>query len=207
MAEVDWPSKLLSLEDCFPLVISILRNDLKDHLRQNPDFFHMYFPGQDNVQALTVEQLSEGYKHAISNDLDPHRNEMAEYIATSWLMRNAEIYKHFEKALSNINPEFDTIHELDVETSNQLVMSAADRFGYVCTYLFCVLCSVEIHSLVFAQLKEEVNNIRQRRGLRTSGFDVPNDCPGGLTRSLNVCRRIVPTRFFIDHHTPFFSMI
>lgn len=135
-----YKEKFIMLQEWMPLIIDTVKKDLKnEHLRNDLGFVRTYFPGK-TVAKITTEELAPAYTRAIASA--ENTEELAEFIANRWLLKNSELYHYFEEELKKINPNFSELDSIDMSTAQRLMDEASRQFGPVSTYLFCVFNSV-----------------------------------------------------------------
>lgn len=148
--------KFLLLREWHFQIFEDVKKDLKnEHLRQDPLFLKRFFESK-NLQKMTIDDLVEGYRKAVEEG--EKADEIADFITNSWLLKYGDIYQHFEKELSKINPDFASMQELDHNTSQQIIEESVRQFGAPQTYLFSVFNSVVFPKEVFHQLNERAKN-------------------------------------------------
>lgn len=151
LKDATYKEKFAMLKDWMPLLIDSIKKDLKtEHLKQDPRFAKKYFSGK-NLNKLTNEDLVTGYINAIDEEID----QLGEFIANRWILKNAEIYNYFEEQLIKINPNFQELDILDKTKSLDLADGSSHKFGAANTYLFAVLNSVVFPKEVYAHLNEK----------------------------------------------------
>lgn len=147
MEEMNYVEKFAKLDEWLNYVIEDVKKDLRnEHLKKDWGFVKKYFSGK-NVSKLTVEELTDGYRSAFSKEEKPE--ELAEFITNRWLFKNGDIYKFFEEKLSQINPNFQEIKEIEKDQSERILQEAYAQFNPVQVYLFSVLNSVAFSPMVF----------------------------------------------------------
>lgn len=143
-------------------IIDTVKKDLKqEHLQQDGKFAKQHFQGK-NIQKLTAEDLAPAYSQWIASGA-PGGEEIGEFIANRWLLKNTEIYNYFEEQLQNVNPEFNEIEELEKNLAQTIMDHSVEQFGALKTYIFSVLNSVvfpqtllqRLHDLALAAQKQE----------------------------------------------------
>ncbi|CCB85997.1 MULTISPECIES: hypothetical protein [Parachlamydia] len=157
LRDTTYKEKFAILKNWMPQIIEPLKKDLKnDHLKNDWEFFKRYFASK-NFNKLTVEDFVSAYSQAIE-EVEPERaEEIAEFIANRWLMRNAELYEFFEGKLNQINPNFQDIQELSPEQSKEILDDALNQFGSFRTYVFSILNSVVFPQIVYEDLRKKAD--------------------------------------------------
>jgi polyhydroxyalkanoate synthesis regulator phasin len=73
-------------------------------------------------------------------------------MANRWLLKNTELYGYFESKLSEINPNFSELEEIDHQKSKEIVAGAVIEYGALRTYLFSVINSVVFPQQIYKDL-------------------------------------------------------
>jgi hypothetical protein len=145
-----YKEKFAMLQGWMPLIIDSIKKDLKnEHLKRDPGFSRLYFPGK-NPSKLTIEELSDAYTQALAEG--ENTEELAEFIANRWLLKHSDLYYYFEQELGKINPEFSEIKDIDQQLATKIMEGATQQFGTISTYLFCVLNSVVFPDEIYKKL-------------------------------------------------------
>jgi hypothetical protein len=145
--------KFADLKEWVPFIIESVKKDIKnDHLKKDLYFFKKYFATK-NLHKLGTDELADAYYRAIQEE--DRGEEIAEFIASRWLLRNSELYELFQRELSRINPEFADLDELDQPQAQSLIELSNREFGAPHTYLFAVLNSVVFPKESFTSLKKQ----------------------------------------------------
>lgn len=135
-----------------PIIIEDVKKDLKnDHLKKDIVFFKKYFAGK-NVNKLTGIELAEAYNKAMHQE--ESAEEIAEFIASRWVIKFGELYEFFSERLREIHPNFTDLETLTEAESRPLLESAIEEFGPVDTYLFSVINSVVFPKEIFEELEQ-----------------------------------------------------
>ncbi|MBS4169228.1 hypothetical protein [Parachlamydia sp. AcF125] len=155
--DATYKEKLAILKNWMPQIIEPLKKDLRnDHLKNDWEFFKRYFPSK-NFNKLTVEDFVSAYTQAMEEVEAKRAEEIAEFIANRWLMRNSELYEFFEGRLTQINPNFQEIEELSSEQSQEILGKALIQFGAFRTYVFSILNSVVFPQGVYEELRKKAD--------------------------------------------------
>jgi polyhydroxyalkanoate synthesis regulator phasin len=121
-------------------VLLDIKKDIKsEYLSARPSFLKLHF-GNRPVAKITLEELVQPFEKELLNG----NEELSEWVVNRWVMRHAEVYRHFALALSAINPNFEEIDQLTTEQGASLLKSSNELFGPVETLLFIVLNGVVI---------------------------------------------------------------
>lgn len=150
MNEMSYQEKFSLLRPWQIEILVHLKKELKsDHLRKDSAFAQKYFK-KKIIDKISVEELTAAY----SQELGEGNEEVAEWIASRWVLRHAEVYQFFAEKLIEINPKFDEIEVLPEEFGNQLMNAAAAQFGAKNVYIFSVLNAVAFSESLYAQLRQ-----------------------------------------------------
>lgn len=148
-----YQQKFAMLKLWMPTIAGTVKKDLKnEHLRQVGSFARRYFPSK-NIAKLTVEELAEGYGNAIQND--ESGEAIGEWLAQRWLLKKSDLYLFFETKLSEINPQFDEIKEIEMAKAQEIISDAIQNFGAQDTYLFSVINAVVFPPKALKELAKE----------------------------------------------------
>lgn len=147
-----YKEKFAILKEWTPHLIDVVKKDLKnEHLKQDYVFARKYLQGK-NLNKVTLEDLIQGYSAAIEQEESGEK--IAEFIANRWMIHSSELYGFFEKELTKVNPNFDSIEEIDEPVAKKLIGESVDQFGAMNTYLFSVINSVAFKKDQFEDLKK-----------------------------------------------------
>lgn len=150
-----YKEKFALLQEWMPLIIDSIKKDLKnEHLKNDPGFLRVYFPGK-NPSKITFEELVDAYTKALAHG--ENTEQLAEFIANRWLVKHSDIYYYFEQELAKINPEFNEINDIDQHLATGIMEGAIQQFGTISTYLFCVLNSVVFPEEIYNKLGNDAS--------------------------------------------------
>ena len=124
-------------------------------------YFTKKFLASKNFQKASTEELAQAYQQAIAEE--ENGEEIAEFIASRWLLKNSELYHFFEEQLSKIDANFTELEELSPEHSQKLIQASNSEFGAPLTYLFAVLNSVVFPAESFQSLKKQAIEKNQQQ--------------------------------------------
>lgn len=151
--DTTYKEKIAILAHWLPSIVDTIKKDLKqEHLARDWNFVKQYFPGK-NPSKLTIEELSTAYAEAVATG--EAGEQLAEFICNRWLLKNSDIYNHFEQELSRRFPNFAELEQIDEPTSKALVAESIKHFGAPSTYQFCVINSVVFPKAVFDELSKK----------------------------------------------------
>lgn len=145
-----YQQKFSQLEPWMPSVIHAVKKDLRnEHLKNDVAFVRQHFQTK-NPAKITVEEMIAVYPKLVVAG----NEALGEFLSTRWLLKHGDLYQSFEQALSQINPNFAELEEIDSSVAQAMMRKAVEDFGAVDTYLFCVLNSVVFPDSVYRQLEE-----------------------------------------------------
>lgn len=147
--ESSFVERMQKLADFVPAMVSEIKKDLKrEHLKKSPQAVRRWF-GNRPVIRLTPDEMIIGYGNAIAGGDE----DVAETVASRWIMNHSELYRFFESELSRINPNFESIEVLTEEDATSLAEKGYARFPKMEVYLFSILNSVAFSGEWLAKLK------------------------------------------------------
>lgn len=151
-----YSQKLTMLKSWINTIIDEIKKDVKqEHLKYDRDFTKTYFSGA-NTAKLTANELAVGYVQAIEKN--DRVEEIGEFLANRWLLKNSDMYEHFEEKLKKISPDFTDLDVLDEKDASELMNDSIKEFGAVKTYLFSVLNSVVFPENIYNELQNKAFN-------------------------------------------------
>lgn len=163
------------LDEWFPMIIEVVKKDLKnDHLKQDYAFIKRYLPGK-NLNKIENSELVNAYRQAISES--ETAEQIAEFIINRWIYRNSEMYQFFESHLTKINPDFTTIERLTDSQSDSLITASIEEYGAFKTYIFSRFNAVTLPEMKFKELEQKARTeereakIRQEAKTATRSID------------------------------------
>lgn len=151
-------------------VLSTIKKEIKtEHLSKSPLFYKAHF-GNRPLNRLTNEEIYAAYEKEL---LERGNEEIGEWVVNRWVFRNGDIYQHFADRLSQIDPDFEEIKNLDDMQSQQVLKDSVESFGALPVYLFTILNGVVISPEVLRSLrdaaeKEEAQQKEQAEAARRS---------------------------------------
>jgi hypothetical protein len=171
-----YKEKFVLLKPWHAVIIDAVKKDLKnEHLKQDFQFCKKYLPGK-SAQKLTTEELVDVYGVAVE---DAESGEaLAEFISNRWLLKNSDLYGFFEQKLSEINPNFTEIEELDADQSRKMLSHAVKEFGAARTYLFSVINSVVFPEQVYRELDKQAKDAlahEEKEAQKQAELEAAND--------------------------------
>lgn len=161
LKEASYKQKFSLIQTWVPYLIEIAAKDLRnEHLKKDNNFLKKYFSNKP-IQKLTKEEIVAGYKQALEKE--DNAEDIAEFISHAWILRNSEIYNHFETELTKRYGDFGAIEEIDAKNSKEIIDAAVKNFGAARTYLFAVINSVVFTKPAYDSLRAdaEANKIQQ----------------------------------------------
>lgn len=154
-----YKEKFADVKQWAPTIITNIKKEIKnEHLKKDLFFVKKYLNGK-NLNKVTSEELTDAYLEAL--DSSENAEGIAEFLISSWLIRNPELYTLFETQLSQISPDFTDLEELTPEQAKSLIDQAVEQFGYFHTYLFSVFNSVVLPKESFEFLKKNAEKSHQ----------------------------------------------
>lgn len=146
------------LKPWMPLIVETTKRDLK----QGP-LARKYF--SKPIAKLTADELKDGYLRAIAED--EQGESIGEWVAQCWLLKKPDLYAYFKDKLSEINPEFDQIEEIEHSKANAIVKEAISQFGAPDIYLFTIINAVvfpaDVVDDLSAKAESEVKDAQQKK--------------------------------------------
>ncbi len=79
---------------------------------------------------------------------------VGEWLSSCWVCKNGEIFQYFHEQLSLIDEQYDRLVEIPLEKEEKIKKLSIEKFGFLRTYLFCVLNSVVFSSKIFEDLRK-----------------------------------------------------
>lgn len=153
LKDTTYKEKFQILNDWLDGIIETVKRDLRnEHLKKDWNFVKKYFAGK-NSNKLTTEDLVLAYRSAIADE--ENGEEIGEFIAARWLLKNTEIYQFFEEKLRAITTDFSTLTEISYPQAEAIMNEAVTHFGAPKTYLFCVINSVVFPENIYAELRKK----------------------------------------------------
>ena len=111
---------------------------------------------QKKLSGFSMENDKDKLANIVLNlVLENGDEEVGEWLASSWVMKNSSVFKSFHKKISLISADYDKLTAFPPEKEVELKESSIDEFGAVKTFIFSVL-----NSVVFS--KESMEEIRIR---------------------------------------------
>lgn len=149
-----------TLQPWLSQILYTIKKEIKlEHLSKSPAFFKANF-GNRPLNRVTNEEICSAYE----KELLKGNQEMEEWVINRWVFRHGDIYQHFADRLSQINPDFFQIKNLDDSQSEKVLLGAPEKFGSLAVYLFAVLNGVVLSLSALEKLRqnaEKEEKIRQ----------------------------------------------
>ena len=156
-----YTEKMKMMEELFSCVVKDIKKDLKnDHLKNDRQFFKTYFSNQ-NLNKITEEELTDGYLRALGKEED--FEELGEFFANRWLIKNTELYDFFERSLSKISSDFTALEILEDIVAEDLMKESIQNFGATKAYIFSVFNSVVFPEKTLNQFKSHAIEEKRQR--------------------------------------------
>jgi hypothetical protein len=132
-------------------VLHSIKKDIKtDHLPTDPIFYKTYF-GNRPQNRLTSEEIFSAYEQ----ELLKGNQELADWVVNRWVFKHADLYQHFAERLSEVNPDFDQITQLNETEGEQILAGANESFGAIPVFLFSLLNGVVFPESTLNRLRQE----------------------------------------------------
>jgi hypothetical protein len=129
-------------------ILHAIKKDIKtDHLSADKIFYKTHF-GSRPMNKLPLEEIFAVYEKEILGG----NEQIVEWAVNRWVFKNGDLYQHFAKRLSEINPEFSEITELS-EAQAEQVLEGAQVFGALNVYLFARINGVVFPEATFKRLE------------------------------------------------------
>lgn len=135
------------VEQIFTLIKKEIRND---HLRRNPLFANKHF-SKKPFDKITNDEI----KNVYLNEILEGNEDLADWISSRWMLKNAEVYQFFSVYLSKINPNFEQIAEIPEIEAQSLMRASALQFGHTTTYIFSIINAVSFPESILQSLRSE----------------------------------------------------
>ena len=156
-------SKFVFLQEFFGKIIHDIRKDVRqEHLKRDKAFIQKHF-AKNSIDKVSVEEVEKAYFTELSTQ---GNDDLSNWVISKWILKHAEVYEYFVSELTKVNPKFEEIALLDVETGKSIAARAVDKFGAEDTLIFSVLNSVAFSDQIFEGLKDEA--IKQLAAKRDS---------------------------------------
>ncbi|MCB1213269.1 MAG: hypothetical protein KDK40_03125 [Chlamydiia bacterium] len=119
-------------------VVEGVKKELKaKHLRQDLQFYRQHFSGI-HWNRIPGEKLIEVYGRCTAED-----REIAEFVATEWLLKHTDLYHLFEEQLVPHYPDIGEIEEIASEIAQKMVEESLKTFDPLTVFLFSRLSEVK----------------------------------------------------------------
>lgn len=159
-----YTEKLKMMEELFSCIVKDIKKDLKnEHLKNNRLFLKTYFSNQ-NLNKITEEELSEGYLKSIANA--DNTEELGEFFANRWLMKNTDLYDFFERELSQISPNFTELEILEDNVAKELMENSITNFGATKPFIFSIFNSVVFPEKILNQFKSHAIEEKKQEAIK-----------------------------------------
>src|ERR1700753_103218 len=129
-----YKEKFADLQEWIPLLIESVKKDLRNEHLKKDFYFVKKFLSSKNIHKVSTDELAQAYQKAIQEE--EQGEELAEFITSRWLLKNSELYNFFEQQLSQINPDFTNLEEIELGQAQALIDASIHEFGAPHTYLF-----------------------------------------------------------------------
>lgn len=151
-------TKFHTLQPWLDEILGSIRKDIKtDYLPGSATFYRTYFKNRPQSR-LKVDEIHAAFK----KELLAGNEEMSEWVVNRWVFKHADVYRHFQERLFEINPDFSSIQILSQQESEQVLNGAKEALGAKNIYFFSVLNDVVFPRVVLDRLREEALAEAQR---------------------------------------------
>lgn len=165
-------SKFEYLGEVLPRVLQDIRRDIRnEHMKQDREFVQKYF-SKCHLEKISSSDIEKAYFAEI---VTLNNEDLGSWVISKWIMKHAEVYEFFVTELSKINPNFEEIELIDIDSSKSIVSKCMESFGVEDTYIFSLLNSVAFPDQMFEFLKSETSkNILKKQNVELvdSSIDV-----------------------------------
>lgn len=137
------------LQPWMPQILNAIKREIKtEHLPGAPVFHRAHF-GSKPISRLTAEEMFKAYE----TELVGGNQELAEWVINRWVFKHGDMYNHFAKRLSEINPNFEEIKTITEAQADYILDGATEAFGPINLFLFSLLNGVVFPEVVLNRLK------------------------------------------------------
>jgi hypothetical protein len=145
-------SKFAFIQEFFGKIIQDIRKDVRqEHLKKDKAFIQKHF-AKNSIDKVSAEEIEKGYFTELSIE---GNDDLSNWVISKWILKHAEVYEYFVTELTKVNPKFEEISLLDMETAKSIAARAVDKFGAEDTLIFSVVNSVAFPDQIFEALKDE----------------------------------------------------
>ncbi len=105
---------------------------------------------QAEFKSLDISDISQFFYKKVAEEGD---EKTGEWLASSWIYKNGEIFQLFHEQLSLVDKHYDQLESLSSSVEEQIKDLSVGKFGFVRVYLFSILNSVVFSTKLFEELK------------------------------------------------------
>lgn len=105
---------------------------------------------QSNFNSLDIRDIAKFFYKKVAEEGD---EKIGEWLASSWIYKNGEIFQLFHEQLSFIDKHYDCLESLSSEVEERIKDLSVSKFGFVRIYLFSILNSVVFSAKLFEELR------------------------------------------------------
>lgn len=150
--ESTYAQKMELLNEWMESIFEEVKKDVKTHhLKEDHLFLKQNFPGK-NLRDLTVAEMVPVYNNVFASGEVGER--AGEFIAHRWMLKHTEIFDQFVRELTQINPDYSAIEEINPGKAEEIIERAVSVFGAPKTYIFAVMNSVVFPASAFENLRK-----------------------------------------------------
>lgn len=144
-------------------ILESVKKDLKqEHISKDKSVHRQLF-GNKPLHRIELEEMLAVYSPLLLSS-----EELGEFVASRWVLKNIEIYEYFGQKLEQVEGNFEELTQLDETFARTLVEEAIGQFGARMTYFFCLLNSVVLPSSEFHILEERSKSTEHSGTAKTS---------------------------------------
>ncbi len=152
LKESTYAQKMDLLNEWMESIFEEVKKDVKTHhLKEDHLFLKQNFPGK-NLRDLTVAEMVPVYNNVFQNG--EIGEKAAEFVSHRWIMKHTEIFDQFVQELTQINPDYSAIVEINPGKADEIIGRAVKSFGAPKTYIFAVMNSVVFPTEAYDKLKK-----------------------------------------------------
>ena len=105
---------------------------------------------QAEFNPMDISDIAQFFYKKVAGEGD---EKTGEWLASSWIYKNGEIFQLFHEQLSLVDQHYDRLESLSSEVEQKIKDLSVSKFGFIRVYLFSVLNSVVFSAKLFVELK------------------------------------------------------
>ncbi len=105
---------------------------------------------QAEFNPMDISDIAQFFYKKVAGEGD---EKTGEWLASSWIYKNGEIFQLFHEQLSLVDQHYDRLESLSSEVEQKIKDLSVSKFGFIRVYLFSVLNSVVFSAKLFEELK------------------------------------------------------